>query len=235
METKKESIIRKLKENKKLILVFSIIFISGLIVGVSISMVKLPKSKPKYYIAIDDIGTSGNKDPFADSVKITYDGNYVYFGWYCINGDPRNSKGFIMRFDLRNKPKSWSKCEISLYVYKNVRGSGSGLIYLFAGNWTEEEWNIGYNYMSDYEIYWKIEESVGYISNSDIGFHRTDITEYIANITTETFSIAVMPKYEFNGYGFIYSSEWNGTDPIFPYTLPEKDSYKAYLPQLIWS
>ena len=129
----------------------------------------------------------------------------------------------------------WSKCEISLYVYNRYRGNGHGLIYLFAGNWTEEEWDVGYNYMRDFEIYWKIEDSIGSVSNSAVGFSITDITEYIGNITTETFSIAVIPKREFDGGGQIYSSEWNGTEPMFPYILPENDSYKYYLPQLIWS
>lgn len=227
----KESIIRKLKENKKSLLIFSIIFISGIIVGISISMIKLPKSKsePEFYIAIDDIGIRGGTDPFADSVKIAYDGNSVNFGY------SGGYYGFLMRFNLRNKPKSWSKCEISLYVYKKVRDSGYALIYLFGGNWTEEEWDGYGNYMRDFEIYWKIDDSIGSVSNSDVGFSITDITEYIDNITTETFSIAVMPKRNFDGFGYIYSSEWNGTDPMFPYVLLENDSYKNYLPQLIWS
>lgn len=157
------------------------------------------------------------------------------FGWYCVSGDPRESKGFIMRFDLRNKPSSWTKCEISLYVYQKGVNSGSASVYLFAGNWTEEEWDGYGNYMGDFEIYWKIEESIGFIQNT-IGFQKIDITEYIGNITTPTFSIAVMPKNEFcSGYGFIYSSEWDGIDPPFPYVLPENDSYKNYLPQLIWN
>ena len=230
----RETIIKALKDNKKLILIIGAVFISGIIVGVSISIIS-PSNAKKYYIVISDIGTQGGTDPFANSVKLTYNGNSVHFGWHCVSGDPRYTKGFVMRFDLRNKPKGWSKCEISLYVYQRIGGSGSALIYLFSGNWTEEEWDGYGNYMDDFEIYWKIEDSIGSISNSVIGFSITEITDYIANITTPTFSIAVVPKREFCGYGWVYSSEWNGTDPLFPYTLPDSNSYKNYLPQLIWS
>lgn len=225
----KELIIRKLKENKKLLLICSIIFTSGIILGFSLSTINFSKPK-KYYVALDDIGISGNSDPFGTGIKITYDDNNVIFRW----GDSSSTTGFIMRFDLRNKPKKWSKCEISLYVYNKVRDSGSAQIYLFSGNWTEEEWDGYGNYMRDFEIYWKIEEPVGSVSNGEIGFSIIDITDYIGNITTATFSIAVLPNREFDGIGYIFSSEWNNTDPIFPYGTLEGDSYKNYLPQLIW-
>lgn len=225
----KESIIRKLKENKKSLLIFSIIFISGLIVGISISTIKPPKSKPKFYIAIDDINIRGGPDPFADTTKIIDDSPSVLFGYSS------GYYGFIMRFDLRNKPKSWSKCEISLYIYKKVRDWVQGFIYLFGGNWTEEEWDEYYHHMDDFEIYWRIEESIGDIYTLDIGFSIIDITEYIDDITTDTFSIAMMPKKDFDGLGYIYSSEWNGTNPSFPYGILEAEEYKSYLPQLIWT
>ena len=93
--------------------------------------------------------------------------------------------------------------------------------------------------MRDIEIYWKFDDYVdtNAISNSVIGFEITDITKYISNITTDTFSIAVFPRRleYFDCSGSIYSSEWDGSDPLFPYVLPENDSYNHYLPQLIWS
>jgi len=175
----------------------------------------------------------GYTNPFSGSNKLTYDGISVHFGWHFIGNSPSYTYGFLMRFNIQNKPEVWSKCEISLYMYKTVRNKGSALLYLFEGNWTEEEWGDYGNRMSDFEIYWKIEDSVGSVSNSEIGFNRNDISEYINNITTNTFSIAIIPKRTYDGIGWIYSSEWDGSD--FPYILPETDSYKNYLPQLIWS
>ena len=141
----RENIIKALKEDNKLILIIGTVFISGIIVGISISAIKLPKSEPKFYIATHDINIRGGTDPFDCSVKIAYEHDTLLFG---------GGKGFIMRFDLRNKPKRWSKCVISLYEYQKV-GSGQGLVYLFSGNWTEEEWDGYGNYMCDFEIFYR--------------------------------------------------------------------------------
>jgi len=98
---------------------------------------------------------------------------------------------------------------------------------IFEGNWSESSGNT--------EVYWKIERIGGI--KKEVGFDKTDITQYIENIETDTFSIRIYAR----GGGvwesgvWIYSSEWDGNDPSFPYILPESDSYKNYLPQLIWS
>ncbi|MFX0167373.1 MAG: hypothetical protein ACFE9V_18770 [Candidatus Hodarchaeota archaeon] len=222
IEADKESIIRKLKENKKLILIFALVFTSGLIIGISISTIDLSKPK-RYYIAIDDIEIRGGTDPFSSSVKIAYDYDSVPIG---------EGRGFLMRFDLRNKPKRWLKCEISLYTYFGG-ATGSSDVYLFEGNWTEEEWDGYGNYMGDVEIYWKFDNSVSEINTFTIGFDFIDISDYITNITTPTFSIAVMGE---GGFSKLYSSEWNNTgDNMLPFVLTDGDTYKNYLPQLIWT
>ena len=91
--------------------------------------------------------------------------------------------------------------------------------------------------MHDFEIYWRTETYIGSISNSYVGFHKINITEYVDSMPTQIFSIAVMQRRleYYDGGGYIYSSEWDGTNPQFPYILPEDDSYSNYLPQLIWN
>lgn len=239
---KKESIIRKVKENKKLLLICSIIFISGLIIGISISMVQLPKSEPKYYIATEDVRihgddiARGNPPSGFYGVRISDvpEAHSLRFGVSGLGTANPNYYGFLMIFDLRNNPKSWSKCEISLYVFDDSMYTVSGSMYLFEGNWSETSAGAK---MNELDIYWEIEDPIGGVNNHQIGFDRTDITEYINDMSTDTFSIVIYIKkiHYNNGGGSIYSSEWDGIDPIFPHILPENDSYLNYLPQLIYS
>ena len=219
-----------------------ILAISGFSLGFITSFIinNPTEIEPKLYIAIDDIGLRGtNNNPFSDNNKLAYNLTHVYFGSSSTGTANPSVNGFLMRFNLEDKPSNWEKCEISLYVYRVSSLRTIALVYLFEGNWTEEEWDGYGNYMDDFEIYWKIEDHIetNAISNSVVGFEITDITDYINNITTDTFSIAVYPRRleHFDCSGSIYSSEWDGTDPLFPYILPENDSYNNYLPQLIWS
>jgi len=226
-----------LKKNK----VFWIGIIAGVLVVSSIIIfVQLnPVVEPVDYFAIDDINITGtSSDPLASSTKIAYDGTRLSFGSSQTGTANPSRKGFIMRFDLTDKPSSWEQCEISLYMYGDGNGaSTTARVYLFAGNWTEEDWDGYGNYMDDFEIYWDIDVYIDSISNNGLGFRRVDISDYISGIPTDTFSVAVYPSrlenYDCGGY--FYSSEWDGTDPTFPYVLPDSDSYKSYLPQLIWS
>ena len=226
----KESIIRKLKDNKKLLLIFSIIFISGLIVGIPISMIVLPKSESKFYIATDDIWFSkygGLPDYYHDNMRPDMM-TLCAGGGDSGTGNP-NYDVIYIRFDVKNKPKTWTKCEISLYVYefKNPLYSKAIKMDIFEGNWNESSGNT--------EVYWKIEKIGGI--KKEIGFDRTDITEYIENMETDTFSIRIYASGDgfFQSLVWLYSSEWDGTDQLFPYILPKIDSYLNYLPQLIWS
>ncbi|KKK78462.1 hypothetical protein LCGC14_2843330 [marine sediment metagenome] len=80
------------------------------------------------------------------------------------------------------------------------------------------------------EIYWKIEriERLSHV----VGFDMIDITEYIKE--NDTISIKIYPnRYHYECRDSIYSSQWDGSN--FPYILCENDTYKQYLPQLIWS
>ena len=219
----------------------SIIIVSSFLVGFIVStLINTPiVDTPKCYFAIDDIGLSGSNNWYDDGNKLTYNLTRVSFGSSQTGTANPRKNGFLMRFSLKDKPNNWKKCEISLYVYSVSSLRTTAQIYLFEGNWTEEEWDGYGNYMRDIEIYWKFDDYVdtNAISNSVIGFEITDITKYISNITTDTFSIAVFPRRleYFDCSGSIYSSEWDGSDPLFPYVLPENDSYNHYLPQLIWS
>jgi len=226
---KKEKLKNIVNKNKP----FSIGILAGIIFLSILIPIIIINETPETYYATHDIGLQGSTNPFNGNNKLTYDGMSIHFGWHYVGNDPSYTYGFLMRFNIQNKPEVWSKCEISLYMYQTVGNKGSALIYLFEGNWTEKEWD-GYGpYMRDIEIYWRIEEPIGSVSNSVIGFEINDISEYINDITTNTFSIAVIPERTYNGVGWIYSSEWDGSD--FPYILPKSDSYKNYLPQLVWS
>lgn len=233
--------IKKLTQNKPFLIgiLCSIIFISSIVV---IGQLILPTNSIDYY-AIDDINiVSTNSYPFNDNNKITYNTTSLIVGWsYTGSADTHNYDGFFMRFDISKKPLKWEKCEISLYCYGiRSNGASTGRIWLFEGNWTEREWDGSpTNYMRNMEIYWKSNDYIDSIGGSGIGFRRFDISEYINIINTTTFSIAVLggrsyPEFTSTFYGNkYYSSEWDGAD--FPFILPENDSFKNYLPQLIWS
>ena len=223
--------VKQWRENKPFFIgiILGIIGISGIIIGFEIY-----KPEPEYtYFAIDDIGISSDgNDPFSDNTKITYNSTKVSIGGGESGGN--FAVGFIMRFDLKNKPKSWTNCLISLYQF-SVYGGVASPVYLFEGNWTEEEWDGYGTYMREIEIYWRFEESIGNLGSQKIGFKFLNITEYINNITTTTFSIAVKGRL-YGGWGnSFYSSEWDNTNYILPFPLYEGRTYKDYLPQLIWS
>lgn len=235
---KKKEIKNTIKKNKLFFIgvIIGTVVITGIVIGFEIY-----KPEPEYtYFAMDDIGITGySNDPFASSIKITYDSTRLSFGTSGAGTATPDRRGFIMRFSLENIPNNWKTCEISLYMYSTGISGGrtTARVYLFSGNWTEEDWDGYGNYMDDFEIYWKNNTYIYSISNSYVGFHKINITEYVNNIPTKNFSIAVYPRRTeyYNCGGYIYSSEWNATNPQFPYILPEDDSYKNYLPQLIWS
>ena len=100
---------------KKIILLVGIIVISSFSIGYITSIlisnsILNNNDTPKFYIAIDDIEIRVGTNPFESNVKIAYDYDSVPIG---------GGRGFLMRFDLRNKPRSWSKCVISP-CYRNV-------------------------------------------------------------------------------------------------------------------
>jgi hypothetical protein len=239
----RRDIFKTIKNNKKFILIFSIIFLSGIIIGLSISTISFSSTK-KYYVATEDICiygddiVRGNPPSGFYHIRVSsFDGNYVFYGVSGIDTATPDYKGFLMRFNLKNAPRSWSKCEISLYIY-DVSYYGytvSASMYLFEANWSES--TESGTRIRDLGFIWEIEDPIGGVNNKNVGFDRTDITEYIHDIPTDTFSIIVVIRSTqyVNGIGRIYSSEWDGKDPLFPYVLPENDSYKNYLPQLIWS
>jgi len=86
------------------------------------------------------MGTS-NQDFLYRNNKLTYNLSYLYFGCSSTRTANPSRNGFLMRFDLRDKPNNWETCEISLYLYRISGGQLSAYMYLFEGNWTEEEWN----------------------------------------------------------------------------------------------
>lgn len=214
-------------------IILGIIIVSGIFIGFEIYKLELEYT----YFAIDDIGITNSNNWYDDNTKLTYDSTRLSFGTSQAGTATPDKRGFVMRFSLENKPINWKTCEISLYMYSiGTGGRTTARVYLFSGNWTEEDWDGYGNYMNDFEIYWKNDTYISSISNNYVGFHTINITEYINTIPTKNFSIAVYPRRTeyYNSGGYIYSSEWDTTDPQFPYILPENDSYENYLPQLIW-
>lgn len=186
--------------------------------------------EPKFYIATDDIWFTkynGLPDYYYDNMRS--DMNYLHVGGGNDGTATVDYHVIYIRFNLISKPNNWSKCEISLYewnFYKLGDYVVSFSVDLFEGNWNETSGNT--------EIYWKIERiahSLGY----RVGFKRFDITNCIKNNETISMRIYVRPQNRWFGSLSFYSSEWDGLEPDFPYILPENDSYKNYLPQLIWS
>jgi hypothetical protein len=217
----------------------ALIFCSVISVGLIISA---SFSQSHYYIAIEDVSifgddiVRGNPPSMFFNIRIgsNPDEHYLRFGVRGLSTAYPDYHGFLMRFSLRNKPTSWTKCEISLYVYDDYGATTTCAMYLFEGNWSATSSGVN---MNELEIYWEIEDPIASLSNNQIGFDRTDISEYINDIPTGTFSIVIYRKstqYS-DGTGKIYSSEWDGIEPMFPYTLLTSDTYKNYLPQLIWS
>ena len=224
---------------KKIILLIGVIVISSFSIGYITSILinnSTPNNDsnndvPKFYIAIDDIWFTR----YGSLPNYYYDNIRPNMNYLVVGGgeDGTATPDFhvtYIRFDLNNKPTSWTKVEISLYEWNFNKMSDYVVdfrIDLFEGNWNETSGNT--------EIYWKVEE-VDYSLRYKVGFHRTDITDYIKYFN-ETISMRIYTNHNnrWKGSLYFYSSEWDGLDPEFPYILPENDTYKNYLPQLIYS
>jgi len=223
---------------KKIILFIGIIVISSFSIGYLTSiLVNIPNNDspndddtPKFYIAIDDVWfTKYRSTPDYYYNNFRPDMNYLKTGG-GNDGTANPSYDVIyIRFNLTNRPNNWSKVEISLYEY-NFYKLGDYVVSfrtdLFEGDWNETSGNT--------EVYWKIED-IDYSLRYKVGFHRIDITDYIKNNNTISMRIYVKVQNRWRGSISFYSSEWDGLDPDFPYILPENDTYKHYLPQLIYS
>ena len=172
MKNKKE-VIKALKENKKLILIIGVIFVSGIIIGVSVSTIYF-NSGSKSYIAIDDTF----KGLLSDEINGNKD--YVTHGGCGYHG--------LFRFNLDDKPKQWKKVEISLYIYRWEDGGST--IVLFESNWTETMTNrdLG-TCMTNYACYWIVNLRYILWLNGTIGIQRVDITDYIKDNTSISISL----------------------------------------------
>ena len=220
--------------NKKLTILsigIGVIIVSSFSIGFMVStLINNPIDNTKLYIAIDDIWFTkygSTPDYYYDNIRPDMN-SLMVGGGNDGTANPSYSVAYI-RFDLRNKPSSWEKCEISLYEYSFYKMSDYVVgfrVDLFEGDWNETSGNT--------EVYWKIERvsmTLGY----SVGFKKLDITNYIKNNNTISMRIYVSVQNKWKGTIRFYSSEWDGIEPDFPYILPENDSYNNYLPQLIWS
>lgn len=201
------------KSKLKIIVIIFVVFISGLTIGIGISLIEIPKGKPKSYISTEDLYVQTNG-------AILWNRTYLKFGY---------GNEAYLRFDLRHKPRNWEKCEISLYTYLNHNEyipNDQYWVDIFEGNWTEpgisweeqQEQEYYQNVWSKNIIYWNIER-IGGVSHS-IGFTILDITDYIKN--NQTVSIKIYTgNIIYDSYAFIYPCEATVD--------------KEYLPQLIWS
>lgn len=209
----KETIIKKLKDNRNLVLILFTILISGLTIGVLISKIDKP-IKNTYYIAMEDAYIKNAYHTTHNTTSLHIKDNFLIT---------------LIKFDFTDKPKHWEKCEISFYVYYIALDM---LIYCYLTNYTWSE-NITYNpiwsplfgYGQDYveyEGYYKIK--VDYNLNSSSGFKRIDISKYIKD--NKTLSLEILG-------GHISGVGTTGGD-IRIYSK-EADVSIEYKPQLIWS
>ncbi len=226
---------------KKIILLVGIIVISSFSIGYITSLLisnSTPNGDtpngdtPKFYSAIDNMwlttgtGNTGEPRPVSSTLR---------GGMTQTQTASTDYHEIYIRFSLIDKPNNWNKVEVSLYKYSFYKQYNAPTIWvdLFEGNWTEE-------YITN-EIYWDLKNRFGSgftsILGYSIGFHRVDITDFIKGYNGTTFSIHISTGQPNRNDGTIvlYSNRWDGGEPYLPYVLPENDSYKNYLPQLIWS
>ena len=222
----KESIIRKLKENKKLILVFSIIFISGIIVGISILNIKTPKSEPKLYIATDDISMVWNSPEF--HAEFNGSQTFIVSGEYASDIYSRFYGAWI-QFDLTDRPDNWESVEISLYNFEydgeyNFRGIDLDL-WAYKQDWNDTMTHAEVKSIIQFGDYWRDDIPNTDKLTIDLGLQRINITnqikDYFDNGHNGFVSLRLSGMVGASGYVKVYSKEWIGN--------------KSCLPQLIWS
>ncbi len=176
-----------------------------------------PEPEPIFYIGIDDSYTNGRSSYIF--------GNETYLkiteGWNDIT---------FIRFNLIDKPKNYSKVEISLYIYSAYENCPFGdiaiWIKLFESNWTEEMTSTELyemNYLNT-DTYWDWSITLGYSGyiKYKIGIQKIDITNYIKN--NETISLSIEGGYDRGGW-----------ESFIGIHSKEANVNKSYLPQLIWS
>ncbi len=227
-----------------------IVFGIGIITGVLILNVpnetEIPdEPEPKFYIAIDDMY-------MCERSSLNYfKGNLSSLLTGLSGTDTANPDLYeiFIRFNLTDRPQNWSKVEILLYKYQFIKQIYAPTIWvdLFEGNWTEcllsweeqQEQEYYNNVWLKNEIYWEeinrfgtgFSEFLGY----EVGFQRFDITDYIKDNKTISLHISCRRGSYNKGLIWLYSREWNGGEPYLPFVLYDNDTYKNYLPQLIWS
>lgn len=196
-------------------ILIGVIVIGGIVIFPII--IELNKPEPIYYIATDDTYYSGAD--FSETVN----GNrsFLVAGRY-INVSGSSFYYAFIKFDLKNTPKGWVKCEFSFYVYEYEKNYWDANIVILSNDWNEEmnSFDIDSNLLttSGVDFYWE----------HNFGLQRIDITDFIGNNESITIRIGAHGTYRsgsslvfVNNYMMIYSKE--------------ADTTIDNLPQLIWS
>jgi hypothetical protein len=193
--------ILKFKEYKKSIFLFIIVFISGIITGISIISIILiqPNSSTSLgtTLASDDLVIIN----YASKPDETINTDYLNIG--CINWSYYKS---IIRFNLTEKPNNWSTCIIQIYFSKIIRTTLMPIyqynLILDYNSWNE---NMSYtefiNTWGDWHHLVDFGGSFAKEFNPIKGFMKINITNYIENY--DTISISLQTVYP---GGFDYSS-----------------------------
>jgi len=230
----KESILRKIKENKKLILVFSIIFILVLVfvIGIYFPSKEMYYKKPDPIIASDDVMVIQN---WEGKPQTNLSGNLGILrqGYYIFNKNwtTREFYRSWFRFELPEVLGNWEKCVLQIYISQYVCEKYwyryGYRIYL------NETWNETMNYEEFNEVsgygcvYWNI---IGKIYGQNITLELSkdkSFSEYIDNSRSITICFymctADLDEFDYlsNSYFEMYSRNSNVD--------------KELLPQLIWS
>lgn len=222
---KKESILRTIKENKKLFLIFSIFFILLIvfIAGIYIPSKQYNERNLDPIIASDDVMIIQNWEgtPRINNSETLRQGYYIFNKTWITREFYRSWFRFELPEDLRNWEKFVFQIHISKYVCEEYWYRYGYRIYL------NESWNETMNYEEFNEasgygcIYWNI---IGRISDQKL---TIDISEHIENSKSITICFymctADLEEFDYlsNSYFEIYSRNSNIS--------------KEYLPQLIYS
>ena len=211
-------IIRNLKSHKRLVVITTIILVSGFVFIIGIYI----PSKEIYdreFIVIDDTYHSGRDHAH------TINGNKTLLIAGRYNNETWSSWFYsYLQFDLTNKPKVWENCELSIYITEYNRGDYIKeyrilRVVLFYGT----EWNELMTGDDILDIYGHSTTYYTYyypFGQFKLGNVKISITDYIEGFN-ESVSIMI-------GFG-------GADEESIIYYSKEANVNRAWLPQLIWS
>lgn len=179
--------------------------------------------------------------PIDDMFIVYYDKGYAFLDegsanktinadWLSVGCYNKSYRWSILKFNLTNKPESWTMCEIQLYIVHDRITQMKPLYYynlfLDYNDWNENmfyddfmetwsHWNHSIMFNDNYNKFF--EEKLGYLT--------FDITDYIEDHNTITIRLKEGYPNGFNYSSYAFYSMWS----------KESDVDIEYKPLLVWS